>query len=123
MNKENSKTNFKLIKFSLEFERGYSWEKDSEKQKDRYEGYVKFSNDINEEFILKVYDDISLQIIKFIANKLAENTESLVKNMTNCIIVDSSKQYYNNKTVGDKQKEIYITLYERELKKNKQQTL
>ena len=34
-------------------------------------------------------------------------------------IVDSSKQYYNNKTVGDKQKEIYITLYERELKKNK----
>ena len=34
-------------------------------------------------------------------------------------IVDSSKRYYNNKTVGDKQKEIYITLYERELKKNK----
>ena len=38
-------------------------------------------------------------------------------------IVDSSNQYYNNKTVGDKQKEIYIKLYERELKKNKQQTL
>ena len=75
MNTENSKTDFKLIKFSLEFERGYSWEKDS----------VKFSNDINEEFILKVDDDISLQIIKFIANKLAENTESLVKNITNCI--------------------------------------
>ncbi len=48
MNTENSKTDFKLIKFSLEFLRGYSWEKDSEKQKDRYEGYVKFSNDINE---------------------------------------------------------------------------
>ena len=85
MNTENSKTDIKLIKFSLEFERGYSWEKDSEKQKDRYEGYVKFSNDINEEFILKVDDDISLQIIKFIANKLAENTENLVKNITNCI--------------------------------------
>ena len=25
MNTENSKTDFKLIKFSLEFERGYSW--------------------------------------------------------------------------------------------------
>ena len=79
MNTENSKTDFKLIKFSLEFERGYSWEKD------RYEGYVRFSNGINEEFVLKVNDDISLQIIKFIANKLAENTESLVKNITNCL--------------------------------------
>jgi hypothetical protein len=77
MNTENSKTDFKLIKFSLEFE--------PEQQQNRYEGYVKFSNDINEEFILKVDDDISLQIIKFIANKLAENTESLVKNITNCI--------------------------------------
>ncbi|WP_454986265.1 hypothetical protein [Capnocytophaga bilenii] len=85
MNTENNKTDFKLRRFSLEFERGYSWEKDCEKQKDRYEGYVKFSNDINEEFILKVDDDISLQIVKLIANKLAENTESLVKNITNCI--------------------------------------
>lgn len=85
MNKENSKTDFKLIKFSLEFERGYSWKELPEQQQNRYEGYVKFSNDINEEFILKVDDDISLQIIKFIANKLAENTESLVKNITNCI--------------------------------------
>ena len=41
--------------------------------------------DTNEEFILKVDDDISLQIIKFIDNKLAENTESLVKNITNCL--------------------------------------
>ena len=56
-----------------------------EQQQDRYEGYVRFSNGINEEFVLKVNDDISLQIIKFIANKLAENTESLVKNITNCI--------------------------------------
>jgi hypothetical protein len=32
-------------------------------------------------------------------------------------IVDTSKEYYNNKTVGEKQKEIYITLYERALKK------
>lgn len=85
MNAENSKTDFKLIKFSLEFERGYSWKEFPEQQQDRYDGYVKFSNGINEEFVLKVNDDISLQIIKFIANKLAENTESLVKNITNCI--------------------------------------
>lgn len=85
MNKENSKTDFKLIKFSLEFERGYSWKEFPEQQQDRYDGYVKFSNGLNEEFVLKVNDDISLQIIKFIANKLAENTESLVKNITNCI--------------------------------------
>ena len=79
MNTENNKKDFKLRKFSLEFEPGYSWEKDSEKQKDRYEGYVKFSNDLREDFVLKVDDDISLQIVKIIANKLAENTESLVK--------------------------------------------
>lgn len=85
MNTENSKKDFKLRKFSLEFEHGYSWEKDSEKQKDRYEGYITFSNDIREEFILKIDDDISLQIVKIIANKLAENTESLVKNITNSI--------------------------------------
>ena len=85
MNTENNKKDFKLRKFSLEFEPGYSWEKDSEKQKDRYEGYVKFSNDLREDFVLKVDDDISLQIVKIIANKLAENTESLVKNITNCI--------------------------------------
>ena len=85
MNAENSKTDFKLIKFSLEFEHGYSWKELPEQQQDRYEGYVRFSNGINEEFVLKVNDNISLQIIKFIANKLAENTESLVKNITNCI--------------------------------------
>jgi len=85
MNTENNKKDFKLRKFSLEFEPGYSWEKDSEKQKDRYEGYVKFSNDLREDFVLKVDNDISLQIVKIIANKLAENTESLVKNITNCI--------------------------------------
>ena len=85
MNTENSKTDFKLKKFSLEFAHGYSWKELPEEQQNRYEGYVKFSNDINEEFILKVDDDISLQIIKFIANKLAENTENLVKNITNCI--------------------------------------
>ena len=64
MNTENSKKDFKLRKFSLEFEHGYSWGKDSEKQKDRYEGYITFSNDIREEFILKIDDDISLQIVK-----------------------------------------------------------
>ena len=85
MNTENNKKDFKLRKFSLEFEPGYSWEKDSEKQKDRYEGYVKFSNDLREDFVLKIDNDISLQIVKIIANKLAENTESLVKNITNCI--------------------------------------
>jgi hypothetical protein len=85
MEEQNSNKNFKLRKFSLEFERGYSWEKESEKQKDRYEGYITFSNNIREEFILKVDDDISLQIIKIIANKLAENTDSLVKNITESI--------------------------------------
>ena len=85
MKNENNKKDFKLRKFSVEFELGYSWEKDPEKQKDRYEGRVTFTNDLREEFILKVDEDISFQIVKIIANKLAKNTESLVKNITNCI--------------------------------------
>lgn len=83
--KTEDKKDFKLIKFSVEFENGYSWEKDPEKQKDRYEGQVKFRNGESEEFVLKVDNDISLQIVKIIADKLGENTEKLVKNINNCI--------------------------------------
>ena len=85
MEEQNSNKDFKLRKFSLEFERGYSWKELPEQQQNRYEGYVTFSNNIREEFILKVDDDISLQIIKIIANKLAENTDILVKNITESI--------------------------------------
>lgn len=85
MEEQNSNKIFKLRKFSLEFERGYSWKELPEQQQNRYEGYVTFSNNIREEFILKVDDDISLQIIKIIANKLAENTDILVKNITESI--------------------------------------
>ena len=78
---KNSNKDFKLRKFSLEFERGYSWEKESEKQKDRYEGSVTFTNDLREEFTLNVDTELSLEIIKLISNKLAENTKRLVKNI------------------------------------------
>ena len=83
---EDDEKDFKLIKFSLEFEKGYDWEKDPEKQKDRYEGQVKFRNGESEEFVLNVDNNLSLQIVKLIVDKLAENTESLVKNINNCII-------------------------------------
>lgn len=82
---KNSNKDFKLRKFSLEFERGYSWEKESEKQKDRYEGSVTFTNDLREEFTLNVDTELSLEIIKLISNKLTENTERLVKNISESI--------------------------------------
>jgi hypothetical protein len=85
---KNSNKDFKLRKFSLEFERGYSWEKESEKQKDRYEWSVTFTNDLREEFTLNVDTELSLEIIKLISNKLTENTERLVKNITESIITE-----------------------------------
>ena len=36
MNTENSKTDFKLKKFSLEFAHGYSWKELPEEQQNRY---------------------------------------------------------------------------------------
>lgn len=88
MEEQNSNKDFKLRKFSLEFERGYSWKKESEKQKDRYEGSVTFTNDLREEFTLNVDTELSLEIIKLISNKLTENTERLVKNITESIITE-----------------------------------
>ena len=88
MEEQNSNKDFKLRKFSLEFERGYSWEKESKKQKDRYEGSVTFTNDLREEFTLNVDTELSLEIIKLISNKLTENTERLVKNITESIITE-----------------------------------
>ena len=77
--------NFKLKEFSLEFKRGYSFEKEEEKQKDRYEGKVYFFNEIGESFTLCVDEDLSLDILKIISKKLSENTDKLVKNIIDSI--------------------------------------
>lgn len=77
--------NFKLKEFSLEFKKGYSFEKEEEKQKDRYEGKVSFFNEIGESFTLCVDEGLSLDILKIISKKLSENTDKLVKNIINSI--------------------------------------
>lgn len=75
--------NFKLKEFSLEFKKGYSFEK--EEEKDRYEGKVSFFNEIGESFTLCVDEDLSLDILKIISKKLSENTDKLVKNIIESI--------------------------------------
>ena len=77
--------NFRIKEFSLKFERGYSFEKDEKKQKDRYEGKVSFFNEIGESFTICVDEDLSLDILKIISKKLAENTDKLVKNIIDSI--------------------------------------
>lgn len=77
--------NFRLKEFSLKFERGYAFEKEEEKQKDRYEGKVSFFNEIGESFTLCVDEDLSLDILKIISKKLSENTDKLVKNIIDSI--------------------------------------
>lgn len=82
---QQNEKDFKLKKFSLEFKYGYDWKEDPKEQKDRYEGSVTFINDLREEFTLNVDTELSLQIIKIISTKLAENTNLLVKNIINSI--------------------------------------
>ena len=77
--------NFKLKEFSLEFKKGYSFEKEEEKQKDRYEGKVSFFNEEGESFTLNTDMELSVEILQIISKKLAENTDRLVKNIIDSI--------------------------------------
>ena len=81
----DNRKNFKLKRFVLEFEKGYSFKDFPEQKIDRYEGYVEFENGFNEKFTLKSDIKISEEIINIISEKLAENTDILIKNIKECL--------------------------------------
>ena len=85
------KKEFRLHRFNLEFKYGYVYQKDAEKQVNRYEGVVTFRNAEQEYFTLKVDKELSFQIIKIINQKLAENTETLVNNIKSAIKNENDK--------------------------------
>ena len=83
---------WRLVNFEIKFQEGYSWEKDPEKQVDRYEGKVVFRNGDMEEFSLKVDQITSQQFLNIISEQMVITTNELVNK-----IQFSIKQQANEK--------------------------
>lgn len=81
------KKEFRLEKFELKFEQGYSFNNSI----DRYEGKVIFTNEEGESFTLKPDVELSFEIIELINHKLAENVETLVNNIKAAIKNENDK--------------------------------
>lgn len=61
---------WRLDKIEIEFKKGQSWEKDSQKQMDRYEGRIRFENGEYEYFQFKVKPDMANKYIFLIAEDI-----------------------------------------------------
>jgi len=64
---------WKLKKISLEFVKGYTYNK----TEDRYEGKIEFINNEYESFSVKVTDDMSEPYLKLIAGEVVKNAQQL----------------------------------------------
>ena len=62
--------NWKLKSIEINFQKGFDFESDPEKQIDRYEGMIKFENDERESFSFRVKPDMAQQYINLIAQDI-----------------------------------------------------
>ena len=62
--------NWKLKSIEINFQKGFNFESDPEKQIDRYEGMIKFENDERESFSFRVKPDMAQQYINLIAQDI-----------------------------------------------------
>ena len=70
MEVEKINENWRLQKIEIEFKHGWSHEKDPEKQKDRYEGKITFTNEESESFSFKVKPNMAQKYIDLIATDI-----------------------------------------------------
>ncbi|MDD5649067.1 MAG: hypothetical protein PHF86_01430 [Candidatus Nanoarchaeia archaeon] len=70
MEVEKLNNNWKLKSIDIQFKKGYNFEEDPEKQKDRYEGMIKFENDESESFSFKIKPDMANKYIGLIAQDI-----------------------------------------------------
>ena len=68
---------WKLQEITIEFKHGWGHEKDPEKQKDRYEGSIKFINGDRESFCLRVKSNLAQKYIDLIAQDIVESATGL----------------------------------------------
>ena len=81
----DNRKDFKLKSFVLQFQKGYKFNNFPEERLDRYEAFVEFENEFKEKFTIKANNSISEEIMNIISKKLAENTDSLIKNIQECL--------------------------------------
>lgn len=62
--------NWKLKSIEINFQKGFNFESDPEKQIDRYEGMIKFENDERESFSFRIKPDMAQQYINLIAQDI-----------------------------------------------------
>lgn len=70
MEVEKLNNNWKLKSIEIQFKKGYNFEKDPEKQEDRYEGMIKFENDEAESFSFKIKPNMANKYIDLIAQDI-----------------------------------------------------
>lgn len=67
---KNQADQWRLDKIEIEFKKGQSYEKDPQKQTDRYEGRIRFENNEFEYFQFRVNPDMSQKYISLIAKDI-----------------------------------------------------
>lgn len=78
-----NKENFELKDFRLE--KRYIYSIGGSPGHYEYVGYIKYENDNDESFTLKLDPELSLKVLDIIKDKLAENSKQLVKNIQETI--------------------------------------
>lgn len=73
------KENWRLQKLTLEFQKGYSFNK----TEDRYEGKIEFTNGENETFSVKLREDMTEPYLKLVSQEVVRNAEVLAQRMAN----------------------------------------
>lgn len=68
---------WKLKSIDISFEKGYDWEKEEEKKKDRYEGMIKFENGDKESFSFRVKPDMAERYISLISQDIVTAASDL----------------------------------------------
>jgi hypothetical protein len=79
---------WKLKKISLEFVKGYTYNK----TEDRYEGRIEFMNNEYESFSVKVTDDMSEPYLKLIAGEVVKNAQQLADKLEKSLVTKQQEQ-------------------------------
>ena len=77
MKADKLNSNWRLASLEISFQKGYDWEKEPEKQNDRYEGTIKFENNERESFLFKVKPNMAQKYIDLIADDIVSTATNL----------------------------------------------
>lgn len=90
------KNTWKLDSFKVDFHKGWK----HEKTEDRYEGFIKFCNEENESFTIKLDAAKSQVIMDLIADEIVKTASNLAIRMATCLYPE--KEVKDEKSGGSK---------------------